>query len=291
MVDKRLSDTKVESTLQQLFTEFENHAQSATASAINSSNKTPLAADQFHRAATNPDRITSERLTTVPNEKKLFTDINSHHSYDTLPDNNSSVEYLLHHRNLKILEKHLGFTVERRQSQIEGGGTGVFVTSGTVPPDTVAALYPGVVYSPGEPLLIQSLGNAFIFRCIDGLHIDGNDRSISKMIFRSCSHRDKIGWQFTSDMSWLTPHPINPLAIGQYVNNHGPDNPANVCYQEFDFPETFPVQLRQFIPNISFSPSSEGILNRTMRTIALVSIRAIETGEELFSSYYTVIRK
>lgn len=126
---------------------------------------------------------------------------------------------------------------------------------------------------------------------------------------RSCSHRDKIGWQFISDMSWLTPHPINPLAIGQYVNNHTPgteqppviyhftcaeftnldffmiprtflwiimpcdfsdkhhsrfftDNPANVCYQEFDFPETFPMQLHQFIPNISFSTSSDGILSR-----------------------------
>lgn len=287
MADKRLSDAKVESTLTQLFSAFENHEQSAPASAIDSSNKTHLAADQFHKVTKHPDRIISEHLTDVPKEKKLFNNIKN---YDTLP-NNSSVEYLLYHRNLKILEKHLGFTVERRQSRIEGGGTGVFVTSGTIPPDTVAALYPGVVYSPGEPLLIQSLGNAFIFRCIDGLHIDGNDRRISKIIFRSCSHRDKIGWQFTSDMSWLTPHSINPLAIGQYVNNHNPDNPANVSYQEFDFPETFPVQLRQFIPNISFSTSPDGILNRTMRTIALVSIRAIETGEELFSSYYSVVRK
>ena len=27
---------------------------------------------------------------------------------------------------------------------------------------------------------------------------------------------------FTSDMSWLSPHPANPMAIGQYINNQSP---------------------------------------------------------------------
>ena len=38
------------------------------------------------------------------------------------------------------------------------------------------AIYPGTYYSPGEPLFWASLGNPFIFRCADGLLLDGNCR-------------------------------------------------------------------------------------------------------------------
>ena len=43
--------------------------------------------------------------------------------------------------------------------------------------------------------------------------------------FSSCCQRDRLGPYFTSDMSWLTPFPVNPLAIGQYVNNQSTGNP------------------------------------------------------------------
>lgn len=36
---------------------------------------------------------------------------------------------------------------------------------------------------------------------------------------RSCSGRDRFGPFRLSDSSWVTPHPENPLAVGQYVNN------------------------------------------------------------------------
>lgn len=39
----------------------------------------------------------------------------------------------------------LGFTVEKRPSQITGGGDGVVVTSGVIPADTIAAVYPGII--------------------------------------------------------------------------------------------------------------------------------------------------
>ena len=39
-------------------------------------------------------------------------------------------------------------------------------------------------------------------------------------MFRSCGHRDRVGPYFTCDLSWLTSHPLNPMAVGQYVNNH-----------------------------------------------------------------------
>jgi hypothetical protein len=46
-------------------------------------------------------------------------------------------------RNLEVMKSFLGFTVEKRPSSLEFGGTGVFVTSGTVPPGVVTSLYPG----------------------------------------------------------------------------------------------------------------------------------------------------
>ena len=58
-----------------------------------------------------------------------------------------SVESLesLHKKNLSIMKDVLGFTVEKRPSQITGGGDGVVVTSGVIPADTVAAVYPGII--------------------------------------------------------------------------------------------------------------------------------------------------
>ena len=35
-----------------------------------------------------------------------------------------------------------------------------------------------------EPLLLPSIGNSFIFQCIDGIRIDGKDRGISRSIFK-----------------------------------------------------------------------------------------------------------
>ena len=44
---------------------------------------------------------------------------------------------------LEVMRRILGFTIERRPSSIAGGGTGVFVTHGTIPAETVVAMYPG----------------------------------------------------------------------------------------------------------------------------------------------------
>ncbi|XP_048786451.1 SET domain-containing protein 9 isoform X2 [Lagopus muta] len=77
----------------------------------------------------------------------------------------------------------------------------------------------GTVYRKHEPIFFQSLGNPFIFRCIDGILIDGNDKGLSRSVYRSCSWRDQLGPFQMSDVSWLTAAPQNPLAVGQYVNN------------------------------------------------------------------------
>ena len=58
----------------------------------------------------------------------------------------------------------------------------------------LVCLYPGTVYQPHQPVLLQSIGNQYIFRCGDGVLIDGSSRGISRTIFRSCTGRDQVGW-------------------------------------------------------------------------------------------------
>lgn len=194
-------------------------------------------------------------------------------------------------QNLQYVHQHLGFSVERKVSQLVGGGTGVFVTKGTVPKHTLIGLYPGTIYLLHEPLFFQSIRNQFIFRCADGTHIDGNDRGISKFIFKSCVHRDRVFPYWTADGTWLSFWPLNPLAIGQYVNNQSPEYPANVTYQEFDIPEEFPLHLRRYLPYVKYGGPIDHfqLSTRSLRAVVLVSLRPIKTGEELFSTYFTVI--
>ncbi|XP_066298577.1 SET domain-containing protein 9-like [Branchiostoma lanceolatum] len=193
---------------------------------------------------------------------------------------------------LQVMLKTLGFCTERRESSVVGAGRGVFVTRGKVPAETVVSMYPGTMYYPFEPILLQSIANPFVFRCIDGVFIDGNDRNFSKMIYRSCAGRDRIGPYLTCDRSWLTPYPKNPLAVGQYVNNQSAGHPANVAYQEYNIKVDFPFSLRKYLPNIHYSPNlqtSQDAGYRSIRVVVLVSLRDIEAGEELFSSYFTLV--
>lgn len=179
----------------------------------------------------------------------------------------------------------LGFCIERKSSTLPFAGNGVFVSSGFVPKGATVAMYPGTVYQPYEPILLQSIRNPFVFRCIDGVLVDGNDKGISRMVFRSCSGRDRIGPFLISDTSWLTDTPHNPLAVGQYVNNCSNEWPANVCYQEYDLPDKFPMELRRYLPNVNYSQDTP----RRLRCVVLVSLRDITAGEELFSNYYTIV--
>ncbi|KAM6302541.1 SET domain-containing protein 9 isoform 1-T1 [Podargus strigoides] len=185
----------------------------------------------------------------------------------------------------EVLFNTLGFVITRDRSSLVSAGTGVFVTKGFVPKGTLVSMYPGTVYRRYEPIFFQSLGNPFIFRCIDGILIDGNDKGLSRSVYRSCSRRDQLGPFQMSDESWLTAALQNPLAVGQYVNNCSHEKSANVCYQEFDVPEYFPVELKQYLPNVVYSHDIES----HMRCVVLVTLRDIDQGEELFSNYYTVV--
>ncbi|NWH67786.1 SETD9 protein, partial [Geococcyx californianus] len=84
----------------------------------------------------------------------------------------------------EVLFNTHGFAIGRDQSSLVSAGTGVFVTKGFVPKGTVVSMYPGTVYRKHEPIFFQSLGNPFIFRCIDGILIDGNDKGLSRSVYR-----------------------------------------------------------------------------------------------------------
>ncbi|XP_071764117.1 SET domain-containing protein 9 [Centroberyx gerrardi] len=186
---------------------------------------------------------------------------------------------------LDAMLQSMGFCLERRPSTLPFAGTGVFVTRGFVPKGTTVAMYPGTVYQVYEPIFFQSIRNPFVFRCIDGVLIDGNDKGISKIVYKSCSGRDRLGPFMLSDTSWLTTDPHNQLAVGQYVNNCSNDRSANVCYQEYDVPNAFPLELRRYLPNVNYSHDTQ----RPVRCVVLVSLRDIRAGEELFSNYYTIV--
>ncbi|XP_036385775.1 SET domain-containing protein 9 [Megalops cyprinoides] len=189
------------------------------------------------------------------------------------------------HDPCEVMLDSMGFSIERRPSSMESAGTGVFVAKGMVPKGATVAMYPGTVYQTHEPIFFQSLRNPFVFRCIDGVLIDGNDRGISKIVYRSCSGRDRLGPFRLSDITWLTANPDNPLAVGQYVNNCSNEKPANVCYQEFDVPAEFPLELRQYLPNVNYRHDTQ----MPLRCVVLVALKNIHSGEELFSNYYTIV--
>ena len=50
---------------------------------------------------------------------------------------------------------------------------------------SLVCLYPGTVYQPYQSILLQSVRNQFLFRCADGVLVDGKDTAISSTIYRS----------------------------------------------------------------------------------------------------------
>jgi hypothetical protein len=69
------------------------------------------------------------------------------------------------------------------------------------------------------------------------------------------------------------------------INNQPP---FLVCYQEVDLPANFPNNLRRFIPNMYWDTHMDPLSNQ-MRVVALVALRDIKDGEELFSTYMDIV--
>ncbi len=72
---------------------------------------------------------------------------------------------LLHQENSARLLKSRGFSLRVSASAV-CDGRGVFVHEGEVAQGQVVALYPGATYLPGQPVLLQSISNPYILRCV-----------------------------------------------------------------------------------------------------------------------------
>ena len=58
---------------------------------------------------------------------------------------------------------------------------------------------------------------------------------------------------------------------------------------EVDLPSQFPLHLRKFLPNVNFESSAiDG--ERPLRLVVLIAVRDIVEGEELLSSYFTILQ-
>ncbi|KAI8146269.1 hypothetical protein BJV82DRAFT_655128, partial [Fennellomyces sp. T-0311] len=172
------------------------------------------------------------------------------------------------------LRESAGFSVKKCISSIPDAGHGVFL-SGECQAGQVVCLYPGTVYLPSEPVLFASIANSYVLKCYDGLFVDGKNRGLSGRVYRSLYHRENWpGAIQTSDVTWLTDEPRNPLAVGQFVNNGTSKFHPNVRYHEVDLPPSFPTELRQYIPNIYWS-GLDTLTHRT-RVVALVATKDIK---------------
>jgi hypothetical protein len=95
------------------------------------------------------------------------------------------------------------------------------------------------------------------------------------------------------DVSWQHDNynlHVNPLAIGQIVNNCTRPELANVAYEELNIhPDTYCQHdhndIIALLPNINYE------FCNFLRLVPLIAIRDIETHEELFSTYFTLIKK
>jgi len=231
----------------------------------------------------------------------------------------------------RIAFQQLGFSIRCLPSQLgPEAGFGVFAfgpnfengdTGPVVPAGRLVALYPGTFYTPDEPLFWTSLANPFIFRCADGMLLDGNCKGLSGGIFRSLLYRDSIPQigHVAADSTWMTaypPRPYNVLSVGQFVNNatitaegsnaqervpSDSDSASglhlpNVSYYELTLncPDEVPYDLLQFLPYLYFDSGAKPAIEggeRGLKVLALVSTRRIYNGDELFSSYFSLVRK
>lgn len=164
----------------------------------------------------------------------------------------------------------------------------MFVKRGVIKKGQLTTLYPGLVYKPYQPILLASIGNSYIFRCSDGTLIDGKATGLSGLFYKSIHGRDRFqGYKTICDISWLLhdyDYHVNPLSIGQIVNNA---NDANVAYEELTLHPDTCHGILKLLPNVNYD-NSGGF--QDLKIVPLIATRDIQQSEELFSTYFTLVQ-
>ena len=215
----------------------------------------------------------------IPNESLIFRD-SSERRTDFAQ---------CHQRNQEVLFHQSGFQLEVKASKIPNGGRGVFVKNGLVPKGKIACLYPGLIYKPFNPILLVSIRNAYIFRCSDGIMIDGKAKGLSRTMYKSIHGRERLyGFKPMCDISWINDkykYHANPLNIGQIVNNQSSHFQANVMYEELNIHSDSCIDVLSLLPNINYDS-----VFKDLRLVPLIATRDIQAGEELYSTYFSIIK-
>uniref|UniRef100_A0A5S6R3A1 SET domain-containing protein n=1 Tax=Trichuris muris TaxID=70415 RepID=A0A5S6R3A1_TRIMR len=172
------------------------------------------------------------------------------------------------------MREAIGFTIERTPN-------GVVVSNGRVKKNSVVCIYPGTVYSVNETKICSALRNRYVYKCRDGMEIDANGGGLARLIYRSCTYRDRGQKWLENDLTWMTPLPVNPLAVGQYVTRGADD--CNVQFKELDLDlHGFPPDLRKFLPSVRYFRFNQcRSADDHIRLVVLIASRDIRAGERL----------
>ena len=86
--------------------------------------------------------------------------------------------------------------------------------------------------------------------------LDGKTKGLSGILYKSVHGRERInGFEPSCDKSWLSDNydlHVNPLNIGQIVNNHPKDQIANLAYEGMNLDPDLPQSVQSLLPNIYY---------------------------------------
>ncbi|KAJ3227720.1 SET domain-containing protein 9 [Chytriomyces hyalinus] len=194
---------------------------------------------------------------------------------------------------------NLPFTLSVEPSRIKNAGFGVFVRpldTSTFPhaikQGTVMALYPGVVYSPADPVFFPSISNHYVLQRMDSSMIDGKHSGLSKYMFKSIWKRELTWNWITYDRNWLDLRKQGDCmswSVGQLINNAlNSVTDANVVYNEFTLDLSFPAEYRAFVPNVPYAPEEADIHGIALVTTQDLVFERMDQKVELLASYQSV---
>jgi len=185
----------------------------------------------------------------------------------------------------KQLESRTDFHLKLEKSSLSAAGNGVHL-EGFVPPGTVVAFYPGIVYEPPHFKSMPNhpqidLENPYLFIRSDDAIIDSKGFSINRtevkpfeQFLKGKRDFDKIG--------------TNPLAIGHMINHPPESKVPNVMSYSYNFPKKLKEnpQFLSLIPNSYFQENPFWFPAEIplMKTLLLITTKYVR-NEELFLNY------
>ena len=111
----------------------------------------------------------------------------------------------------------------------------------------------------------------------------------SSLIYKSVHGRERVnGFEPICDISWLQNDynlQVNPLNIGQIVNNQSSIHKANVSYEEINLDSHTSQKILSLLPNINY----ESGIGQHIRIVPLIALQDIHAGQELFSTYFSLV--